>query len=393
MSAASANALVVSQASSASPEEPSVGDKRRIEAIRDPKSGQIIQIKAAKKARVDDNQQQIVAQNRDGSHVLAQAVKRTSSLAAPTVQLHGHQGSVLSCRFNPTGSHLVSAGKDHNILVWEVYGESKNEGVLKGHMKAVLSLAWSHSGSNIYSAGADSLAMDWDAHTGELKRVFRGHRGIVNDLAATLTGDQLVLTASDDKSVRLWDERARFPSHTFKHEFPVTSTAFSRDGTQVFTGGIDEVIRCWEVRKKAVLYELPGHTGSVTSVSVSPDGSFLLSAAADHSVRSWDVRPYVSAHLNPQLQQVNPRALQTFLGSRHDFQSNLIRCSWSSDSRHVTAGSADGMVNVWESHSAKLMYKLPGHKGCVNDVDFHPKEPILLSCSDDGSLFMGELNL
>lgn len=31
---------------------------------------------------------------------------------------------------------------------------------------------------------------------------------------------------------------------------------------------------------------------------------------------------------------------------------------------------------IWDFSSRKILYKLPGHKGCVNEVDFHPKEPI-----------------
>lgn len=62
-----------------------------------------------------EQQQMIVADHRDGSQVLARSIKRTSSLQAPTMQLQGHEDSVLSCRFNPEGTHLISAGKDRNI--------------------------------------------------------------------------------------------------------------------------------------------------------------------------------------------------------------------------------------------------------------------------------------
>jgi len=31
---------------------------------------------------------------------------------------------------------------------------------------------------------------------------------------------------------------------------------------------------------------------------------------------------------------------------------------------------------VWDADTARMLYKLPGHKGSVVGVDFHPKEPI-----------------
>ena len=34
------------------------------------------------------------------------------------------------------------------------------------------------------------------------------------------------------------------------------------------------------------------------------------------------------------------------------------------------------MVYVWNYDTQQLVYRLPGHKGSVNEVDFHPLEPI-----------------
>lgn len=41
--------------------------------------------------------------------------------------------------------------------------------------------------------------------------------------------------------------------------------------------------------------------------------------------------------------------------------------------------------------TCEVQYALPGHKGSVNEVVFHPKEPIVGSCSNDRTLFLGEL--
>jgi Prp8 binding protein len=46
---------------------------------------------------------------------------------------------------------------------------------------------------------------------------------------------------------------------------------------------------------------------------------------------------------------------------------------------------------VYNVQSGQLAYKLPGHKGCVNQVDWTGN--ILASASSDKSLFVGELNL
>ena len=38
-----------------------------------------------------------------------------------------------------------------------------------------------------------------------------------------------------------------------------------------------------------------------------------------------------------------------------------------------------------------IRYRLPGHRSIVNDVDFHPIEPIICSVSSDHSVILGEI--
>lgn len=54
----------------------------------------------------------------------------------------------------------------------------------------------------------------------------------------------------------------------------------------------------------------------------------------------------------------------------------MLRVSWSPDGDRIAAGSADKFVYVWETSTKKILYKLPGHLGSVNEVEFHPNEPI-----------------
>jgi Prp8 binding protein len=84
------------------------------------------------------------------------------------------------------------------------------------------------------------------------------------------------------------------------------------------------------------------------------------------------------------------RCTKVFTGHTHNFEKNLLHCAWSPDAAMVAAGSADRNVNVWDVESQKLVYKLPGHLGSVNDVDFHSVEPIILSVGSDKNIYLGE---
>lgn len=126
---------------------------------------------------------------------------------------------------------------------------------------------------------------------------------------------------------------------------------------------------------------LEGHTDSVTGLDVAPGGTHLLSNGADGVVREWDVRPYA-----PQ-----DRCCAAYRGATHDFERNLLRCAYSPNGTKLVAGSADRLVRVWERGTARQLYVLPGHTGSVNEVVFHPTEPIVASAGSDKQVFMGEL--
>jgi WD40 repeat protein len=69
------------------------------------------------------------------------------------------------------------------------------------------------------------------------------------------------------------------------------------------------------------------------------------------------------------------------LGAPAGFENALFKGTWSrSDGGgRVAVGGADRTVTVWNVESGQIQYKLPGHKGTVTCVDFHPKEPISTS--------------
>lgn len=102
----------------------------------------------------------------------------------------------------------------------------------------------------------------------------------------------------------------------------------------------------------------------------------------DYTVRVWDVKPYVT---NPM------RQVQVLTGASHNFEKNLLRCSWSGDDKLVSAGSADRTVNVWEVETGNLKHRLGGHSGSVNETALHPSMRIIASGSSDKTICLGEL--
>jgi len=306
---------------------------------------------------------------------------RTSNLLAPIMLLTGHKAEVFTMKFSPTGKHLASGSFDRLIFLWNVYGDCKNYAVLKGHNGAVLEVQYSPDGSTLFSASSDKTVQVWDMERGVRIKKCVGHTSYVNSCSPNRKGPQIVASGSDDRTVKLWDVRVKECQGTLNHGYPVTAVAFGDQREQLFTAGIDNDIKVWDMNKRSVSMVLEGHTDTVTGLRVSPDGSYLLSNSMDNTVRVWDIRPYVQGHRN----------VKTFVGHQHNFEKNLLRCSWSPDGSKISCGSADRFVYIWDTASKKILYKLPGHRGSVNETDFHPTEPIIGSCSSDHSIYLGEI--
>jgi Prp8 binding protein len=191
----------------------------------------------------------------------------------------------------------------------------------------------------------------------------------------------MAVSGSDDCSVKLWDMRAKGATKTLTERYQITAVDISEDGDQVFTGGIDNTVKVWDVRKDDVIMTLEGHSDTITGMEVSPSGTHLLTNSMDNTMRSWDVRPYAP----------DSRCVRVFTGHQHGFEKNLLRCAWSADGKQVSGGSSDRFVHIWSVATGDVLYSLPGHEGSVNDVAFHPKEPIVASASSDKTLYLGEL--
>lgn len=305
---------------------------------------------------------------------------RTSDLTAPIMHLTGHAAEVFCCKFGPYGDILASAGFDRQIFLWNVFGECENIACLPGHTGSISQICFTKDGTHLVSASTDKSMAMWDLEAGVRVRRFKGHQSFVNSCDVS-DNPTMICSGSDDGTVRLWDSRRRHCVKTLNSKYQVTAVCFNEKADNIMSGGIDNHIKMWDLKHGEVSLEMKGHCDTVTCLSLSPDGNFVLSNSMDNTVRMWDVRPFAPAN----------RCLKAFVGAQHNFEKNLIRCCWSPQGTKIVSGSSDRMVYVWDTSSRKLLYKLPGHTGTVNDVDCHPTQPILMTASSDKSIYMGEL--
>jgi Prp8 binding protein len=280
------------------------------------------------------------------------------------MELSGHSGEVFAARFSPEGTYVASGSMDRTIMLWRTYGDCENYGVLTGHKGAVLDLHWSRDSRVLFSASADMHLASWDLETGLRIRRHVGHEEVVNCMDVSRRGEEILISGSDDGTIGIWDPRTKNAADYIETDFPVTAVALSEAGNEIYSGGIDNDIKVWDARKKAVLYTMIGHNDTVTSLRVSPDSQTLLSNSMDSTVRTWDIKPFAPTD----------RHIKTFDGAPAGVEKNLIRASWDKNGNRIAAGAGDGTAVVWSNDTGKLLYKLPGHKGTVNCAELSPSD-------------------
>jgi len=160
--------------------------------------------------------------------------------------------------------------------------------MLQGHNSFVKRAAFSPDGARIVTASADRTARVWDAKSGQVLLKLQGE-GPVTSAAFSPDGARIV-TASDDKTARVWDAKSGQPLLTLQgHDNGVASAAFSPDGARIVTASYDGTARVWDAKTGAVLLILQGHADPVWSAVFSPDGARIVTAS-DKIARVWDAK-------------------------------------------------------------------------------------------------------
>ena len=112
-----------------------------------------------------------------------------------------HDGAVLTARFDERGMRVVTASADETARVWEL-ARGGEQTVLRGHHRELRGARFSHDGRLVVTYSNDSTALLHQLD-GAAEPVRLTHGGVVRE-ALFLTGDERILTVSEDGSARVW---------------------------------------------------------------------------------------------------------------------------------------------------------------------------------------------
>ena len=185
--------------------------------------------------------------------------------------------------------------------------------------------------ARIVTASDDKTAKVWDARTGEPLLELNGHA--VRLLSASFSPDGTrIVTASSDKSAKVWDARTGEPLLELNgHAVRLVSASFSPDGTRIVTASYDKTVKVWDARTGAPLLEFKGHTAALNIASFSPDGTRIVTASMDGTAKVWDARTG-----EPLLELIGHAARD-------------MSASFSPDGMRIVTASYDMTAKVWDA--------------------------------------------
>lgn len=171
----------------------------------------------------------------------------------------------------------------------------------RGHSKGVNRIQFfPNSGHLLLSASMDSTVKLWDVYNKrQLLRTYSGHSGAVRDVNFSSDGKRFV-TASYDRYVKVWDtEYGKCISRHTSKKIPYCVKLNPKNDNECLVGQGDKLIVQWDFRADEIVQRYSEHLATVNSVTFCDNDRRFISTSDDKKVFVWEYGiPVVIKHIS-----------------------------------------------------------------------------------------------
>ncbi|MGE3808875.1 MAG: FecR domain-containing protein [Gemmataceae bacterium] len=306
--------------------------------------GKKIEVNAGRYAVADRNEA-------DGAFTprpLSPRVKKSRVLASSL------PGPVLSIDLSRDDGSVAVGNWDGSVLEWNLDDDQPLR-LFQAQSSKIRAVAYSPDGKLLATCGDDKTVRVRERATGKVLYPLPKFHLEVNDLAFSPDGRFLALTPAmaerkERPPVRLYDARTGLLIRTLPVPTDHASClAFSADGKLLAAGGLDGLVRIWNVDTGAEIAVPAGHAERITALAFAPRGGLLATGSRDGVIQLWNTTTW-------QLQREITRHAQDVKALTFTPDGNWLAC----------AGL--GLVRIYNVHTGDERLTFSGHRYLVTDV-------------------------
>jgi len=178
---------------------------------------------------------------------------------------------------------------------------------------------------------------------------------------------EILLSAGGDRKLRMYRDGTQTELSSTEAEWAERAISISPCGRMALSGGLENEIHLWDLRKGELIRSMEGHEGQIHALDFRFDGAFALSASADGTLRYWDLRTGI--------------CLKILEGH----ESEVLDCAIHPSGK-VAASCGEDTILLWDLNMGSAVTPLNGHKGPVRAVEWTEDGRKLVSAGSDGDL-------
>lgn len=196
-----------------------------------------------------------------------------------------HNSAILSLAFNRNGQYLICGSNDHQISVWRA-----DSALLIKKLRQGQGISSVHFGPNIrylITSSKGGKIKLWDTKDSKRTKTIEARNSINSFVMAR--DKKSVFVASSSINIAQYNlsgvELASLAGHTSR----VNDVALSPNGQLLASASDDKTVIIWNLQTRKVKYTLKGHSQKVNTVTISSDNKFAISGSNDGKVIIWDL--------------------------------------------------------------------------------------------------------